>query len=338
MMVCHGRIMLEGLLEYFIIATGGYQMSADRSRRENKIRHLLDVYIKVYNHLNQSHAHYFQRTQILMFAIQGGLIAAFIKLLTIGKLKNNTILSSLDALYFVLLAISALGIIFCFIWLSMIQRHWDVLEYSRCYLRYIEGQLMKLGVPLAIFRVESAIFFRKRHIFFGNRYEEGRNHFFQKKFPYEENREAKIGLIKESEASVVRIIRLVWAICFSIFLYQILNKWEFKIFEYMPIYLSATAAAIIVITIYILIGLDRFLIEKKDDFWLWLGFNSLLFVFSIILVGIKVYSRNISPEILLGICIITSIVYTIIDWKKENKKDDNKDNKYDILFDDLGKL
>jgi hypothetical protein len=238
-----------------------------RSSKEDKINHWLETYKILHNHFNLGQEFYFKRTQILMFAIQIGLATAFIKILIAVFDKSQTSystcsISELHPLHFALLVISLSGIVFSFIWLTMIQRHWYVSEYCRCYLRYIEGRLMELDIPLAIFRVESAIFHSQRHVFFGDKYEEDKNSFFQKEFPYE-GMKAKIGLMN-LEKWVVWVINLIWTICFSIFSYQSLKSGDITILECI-LYTCLFIVVIMSFSILSIHMLVKVLKEKKKD-------------------------------------------------------------------------
>ena len=195
------------------------------SEKENEIKHWQYAYEKVCEHLNLIHDHYFKRTQILMFTIQIGLATAFIKLLVTDFTNPNLLLCKLQA-YYVFCVISFLGVVFCFIWLLMIKGHWEGLEYCRCYMRYIEGHLMKLGVPLAVFRAESVISYLLNRINFDDeeRKDKDNHNKYQKVFPYRKKK-ADIGLMN-LEKWVVRIIRLAWVLCFSIFLCQVLKNYN----------------------------------------------------------------------------------------------------------------
>jgi hypothetical protein len=236
--------------------------------KENEINHWQYAYDKVFMLYQINIDTYFKRTQILMFAIQGGLIAAFIKLLATGKPNDGYILSEY-ILYFVLLAVSVLGIVFCFIWLSMIKRQWNTLEHCRCYMRYIEGYLINLGVPLALFRSGAAIFFHHSCVIFGNdkKCENCKSKLCQKRFPYD-SKEAKTGLM-DLEKYIIFIIRLIWAVCFSIFLYQIQEHCDIMIIYttiLSELLLSFYLAVCIIYTIYEWVKKDKKAKGKNNQF------------------------------------------------------------------------
>lgn len=228
--------------------------------KENEINHWLDAYDKVFTYHQINIDGYFKRTQILMFAIQAGLVAVFIKLLSTEKPNNGAILS-VCGLYWVLLAISGLGVFSCFIWLIMIRRYWITLEHCRCHMRYIERHLMNLGVPIALFRSEAAVSYRNYWVIFADDNDKKckknckdtpcqDKYKCQKRYPYKKEK-AKIGLMN-LEKLMLYVIRLAWAICFSIFLYRILEKFFYSLI--LPI-------LVLIYTIYEWYKYDR---NKKD--------------------------------------------------------------------------
>ena len=193
--------------------------SVGKSDKEKEIGYLLDVYDRVFQFFYINNENYFKRTQILMFALQIGIATAFIKLLD-NVFKSHKTETSI---YIALVIVSLLGIIFCFIWLTMIQRQRNVLQYSKMYLRFIEDQLMNLGVPLSIYRAESKILYFGNRVFFCNR-SEMRNEIERetlcndysspKAFP-DRNERLKVRLMG-LEKWVVYIIRFVWVLCLCI--------------------------------------------------------------------------------------------------------------------------
>jgi hypothetical protein len=191
------------------------------SMSENKIKHWLDAYDRVYKHYEIVGDHYFKRTQILMIAIQIVLITSF------GKLVSDiTTLSPLSTQKLVLLlSIPVIGLFFAFAWISFINRQCDTLEFCRCYMRYIEKKLLN-NVPLAYFRAESVIFYHHCSINFiggpnnGNSSDSdvGDNSedkfCLQTKFPYD-RKETKILGVVGIEKDMVRFILLIWIACFT---------------------------------------------------------------------------------------------------------------------------
>jgi hypothetical protein len=303
--------------------------------KENKIKHWQYAYDKAFTFHQINIESYFKRTQILMFTIQAGLATAFIKFLS--NVFSNT-QNSVSTLYLALIIISSLGIVFCFIWLSMIERQWNTLEHCRCHMRYIESHLINLGVPLALFRSGAAIFFHHSCVIFGNdkKCENCKSKLCQKRFPYEEDKKSKIGLM-DLEKHIVFIFGFIWAVCFSIFLYQILilKKYNTKILDYI-LYFYFTVIAIMLV-VYMIFKLRKQVKDNKKYCWAWnIRFSILLFL-SYILAWIPKYHRNIILEILLSVYLVISIIYTILDWEKDNnEKRDKKDkNKQFILFENL---
>ena len=127
------------------------------SEKENEIKHWLDVYDQVFRFFQINNDNYFKRTQILMFAIQIGIATAFIKLLDI-VFRDSQNYSVLTLLNFALFIPPLLGAVFAFIWIWLIKRQWIGLQFSRCYMKYIEGYFLKNNVPLAIFKLEGTVF------------------------------------------------------------------------------------------------------------------------------------------------------------------------------------
>jgi len=289
--------------------------------KENEIKHWQYAYDKAFTFHQINIDTYFKRTQILMLAIQGALLATLIKFLTIDESING---STLYQYKFALLTIiSILGIVFCFMWISMIQRQWYTLEHLRCHMRYIERHLMKLDVPLAIFRSESIMSYHQGCVFFGDdeqckKRENDRCQSCQRKYPYG-GKKKKIGLMKLEE-QIVYIIRVVWLLCFSIFLYQTLKNSDIIIVECF-IY-SCFFVIIAILSIYMILILAKSSKDEKKSCMTWIGFSGFLLL-SISLFWIMDYLIN-TLEFLLSVCVIASVIYTILEWTEKDKAYRNK--------------
>jgi len=136
-------------------------------QKDKKSKVLLDTYDRVFDIFQLNNDNYFKRTQILMFAIQAALFAGFIKLAWDTQIETIISSASLNIVKFILFVfIPLFGSISAFTWVELITKQWNVLELYRCYLRYIERNLLELQIPLACFRAESLVFKYKHYIEF----------------------------------------------------------------------------------------------------------------------------------------------------------------------------
>jgi len=194
--------------------------------KDSEIKHLLDTYDKVYKHFELANDNYFKRTQIIMIAIQIVLFTGFVKLVSdIPSLCTQKLV--------LLLSISVIGLFFACAWILYIKRQRNLLEFCRCYMRYIEKKLLNYNVPLAIFNAESVIFHLNSEakctnysINFtddlNNRNSSDSNvgdnsedkSCLQTKFPYD-RKETKISGLMGIEKDMACFILLIWFACFT---------------------------------------------------------------------------------------------------------------------------
>jgi len=194
---------------------------------ENRIRHWLDAYDHVFKLFLMNNDNHFRRTQILMLAIQAATFTG------LGKAAWDPEVSKIPLKLASLGVIPMLGLISACIWFAIISRQRTVFEFYRCYLRYIEYHLMRLGVPSACFRAEAFIFWGKNYVKFedcennsNNGNSSSKSNFkFQTKFPYDENKhKAKIGMMRLEEI-LVSFLFSFWSACLLTFsVYAIFGK------------------------------------------------------------------------------------------------------------------
>jgi hypothetical protein len=223
------------------------------NNNENRTRHWLDAYDRVFQLFLMNNDNHFRRTQILMLAIQAAIFTGF------GKAAWDPQVSKILLKLASLGVIPILGLISACIWFALIGRQRTVFEFYRCYLRYIECHLMRLGVPLACFRAESFIFWGKNYVEFddcennsGNSNSKS-NFKFQTKFPYNENKhKAKIGMMRLEEI-LVSFLFSFWSACLlTFFVYTIFGKllsWSLPCFL-LPIVFISTFLCVECIMLY----------------------------------------------------------------------------------------
>lgn len=177
--------------------------------KDSEIKHLFDVYDRIFKNFELASSYYFLRTQIIMFAIQIILGTGF------GKLVSDISFPICTQKLVLLLAIPIIGFFFACAWLLFIKRQWNSMEFYRCYMRYIEKKLMNCKAPLALFRAESAIFYWEIFIDFidSNEVKSFSKDKLQTEFPYFGKR-AKSNNLMGTEGTIAYFILLIWIACF----------------------------------------------------------------------------------------------------------------------------
>jgi hypothetical protein len=207
-------------------------MAEQENSDQIKIKNLLDVYDRIFNLFKANNDNYLTRTQILMFAIQGAIFAS------LGKLVFDSIdtenISLIKLSNFILVAfISFFGFL-----ASLVARQWKSLELFRCYMRYIERQLMDLHFPLACFRAETLVLKYNHFIKF-----ESSNNCPDSEiptiFPYN-GRKVKFGLMS-IEKYIAWFLSAFWFSCLFICLYYIvierIRNWYLPRYDYLIYFL-----------------------------------------------------------------------------------------------------
>jgi hypothetical protein len=125
------------------------------NEKEKDAKNYLDAYDHVLGMFKVNNDNYFKRTQILMLVIQSALFLALTKLLWDSSVKGSCIVHISQ------IVIALLGVLSACVWMMMIKRQGDLLEFYKCYLRGIESRLMNdFDIPLGCFTYESKIAYR----------------------------------------------------------------------------------------------------------------------------------------------------------------------------------
>ena len=131
-------------------------MSTNRNQND-KLAHILDSYKIALDIFKNHNDNYFKRVQIFMSALQVGVAVAFAKV--IYPFPEPLVRESSDE-YVAAAFVAFLGCFFAFVWRTLGIRQGQYLEFSRHYLRNLEGKLKETetGIPLDYFSLESEVF------------------------------------------------------------------------------------------------------------------------------------------------------------------------------------
>ncbi len=217
------------------------------------IEKCLAAYERVLDIYKMNNDNYLKRTQIVMIVAQSAIFYAFVKVFTLDadKLKSFTSMNSTTLQGITLIMLATLGALSALVWIHFIVRQCNVLSLCKAYMRTIEDDLMRLGVPLGYWTYEGMVSHPESYneSELGILHNKGSRFFPSWLFP-DESKHLKIGLTR-IEKRIACFLFFLWTallLGISVLLYTTHNNLPKELDMFMmTIYATCLTASVIVL-------------------------------------------------------------------------------------------